>query len=159
MKKNIAIFIVFLFVTSGFSAYAGCINMDLGNVVSGQKSANLSEFIGKKPVLLVFFYPQCPPCEKESKTVNKIYEKYSGKLLVIGISLSKDRYDIEDFIDNFKIKYPVYRIVKKGQLRNVGGILATPTSMIIDKNGKIVKKVLGAHSVEKMSKIIEKYIN
>ncbi len=157
MKKILAMFVLF-FVVGISSAFAFNFNVELNGVYSNQKNTNLRNFVGKKPLLVVFFYPQCPPCEKEAKNVNRIYEEYKKSILVIGVSLSKDRYDIEDFVDDLNIKYPVYRVAKKGQLRNVGGILATPTSILINKDGKIICKVLGAVDFKVMESKIKKCI-
>ncbi len=155
--KRIFLFVIIITVY-GLNAEAKNIDIKLDAVYSNQKDTNLSDFIGQKPVLAVFFYPDCPPCERESKVINKVYEKYKDLIFVVGISLSRDRYDIGDFIRDMNIKYPVYRIDSKNQLRNVGGILATPTSIIIDKNGKILEKMLGERKFQDLSDKIEKCI-
>ncbi len=144
MKKIIFLLVVVLFAFSMSDAEAKNFDIKLNGVYSNQKSTNLLNFVGKRPILAVFFYPLCPPCKKSSKVINKIYEKYKDLIFVVGVSLSKDRYDIEDFIDDLHIKYPIYRIANKNQLRNIGGILATPTSILINKEGSIVLKIPGA---------------
>lgn len=158
MKKILLFVIVIIITVYSFNVKAKNIDIKLDAVYSSQKDTNLSNFIGQKPVLTIFFYPDCPPCEKESKVINEIYEKYKDSIFVVGISLSRDRYDIRDFIRNLNVKYPVYRINSKNQLRNVGGILATPTSIIIDKNGKISEKILGERKFQDLSDKIEKYV-
>ncbi len=158
MRRILGLLVVLVFIAGVFNVKAGSFDIKLNGVYSKQKSTNLTNFIGKKPVLVVFFYPQCPPCEKESSVINKIYKKYKGSIFVLGISLSKDRYDIEDFIDDLGIKYPIYRIANKNQLRNIGGILATPTSVLISKEGKIVCKVPGVIDYKVMSEKISRCI-
>ncbi len=136
---------VILFVAGTFlTTWAGNINIQLDSPFFGNSTTiNVKSLLGKKPVVLIFFYPDCPPCEKESKIINKLYNIYKEKINIVGISLSRDRYDIGDFIKDLKIKYPVWRIHSKSQLKSVGGILATPTVIILDKNGKIVAKYIG----------------
>ncbi len=138
------------------SGLAESLNIQLDGIKPNQKSINLKEYVGKMPMIVVFFYPQCPPCEREVKIVNKLYEKYSKKALIVGVSLSRDKYDIEDFINDNGVKYPIYRIHKKSQLRYIGGILATPTTLLINKKGKIVKKIIGERNFRKFCKDIEK---
>lgn len=154
MKKVLSLLVVLIFIVGVFNVRAGSFNIKLNGVYSNQKSTNLANFVGKKPILVVFFYPQCPPCEKEASVINKVYKKYKDSIFVIGVSLSKDRYDIEDFIDDLGIKYPIYRIANKNQLRNIGGILATPTSILISKKGKIICKVPGVIDFKVMSEKI-----
>ncbi len=158
MRKILSLLLVMVFLAGISYAASNSFDVKLNGVYSKQKSTNLKNFIGKKPVLVVFFYPQCPPCEKEAEVVNKIYKKYKNSIFVLGVSLSKDRYDVEDFIDDEGIKYPIYRIANKNQLRNVGGILATPTSILINKEGKVVCKVLGAVDFKAISDKISKCI-
>ncbi len=140
------------------NSFSETINMKLRYPFSNNKTTNLMYFIGKKPVLAVFFYPKCHPCEKSSKVINKIYAHYQGHLIVVGISLSKDRYDLRDFVDDMKVKYPVYRIDDKDQLKTIGGVFATPTSVIIDKKGIIAEKIIGPRSYNDMIKKIKHYI-
>ena len=141
---------VFAFVLSiSLLSYAKEINIRLDSpYFDNSTTTNVSDFLGKKPVLLIFFYPDCPPCEEEAKTINKLYEKYYCRVNFIGISLSRDRYDIGDFIRNLKIKYPVWRVHSKDDLKYVGGILATPTVVLLDKDGNIVVKCMGKRSYE-----------
>ncbi len=145
MKRFI---VVFAFVLGTFFvAQAKDINIQLDSpYFDNSTTTNVSHYLGKKPVLLVFFYPDCPPCEHEAKNINKLYNEYRYKINIIGISLSRDRYDIGDFIKDLKIKYPIWRIHSKDQLKYVGGILATPTVVILDKNGNIVAKCVGKRS-------------
>ncbi len=147
MKRFIAIF---AFVLGVFLiAQAKEINIQLDSPYFGNSTTtNVSHYLGKKPVLLVFFYPDCPPCEHEAEVINKLYNEYGNKISIVGISLSRDRYDIGDFVKDLKIKYPVWRIHSKSQLKYVGGILATPTVVILDKNGNIAAKCLGKRSYE-----------
>ncbi len=147
---------VFSFFLQGTKARSFNLNVQLDGIHANQKSVNLKDYAGKLPMIVVFFYPQCPPCEREVKIINKLYEKYSKRAFIVGVSLSRDRYDIEDFINDNNVKYPVYMIHKKSQLRNIGGILATPTTLLIDKNGRIVKKIVGERKFRKFCKDIEK---
>ncbi len=136
-----------------FVSQAKNIDIQLDSPYFGNSTTtNVSNFLGKKPVLLIFFYPDCPPCEKEASIINKLYSEYKCKVNIVGISLSRDRYDIGDFIRDLKIKYPIWRIHSKDQLKYVGGILATPTIVILDKNGDIVAKCVGNRSYNFLKK-------
>ncbi len=139
------LFIILFFIVGIFTnTQARNINIQLDSpFFDNSTTINIKELLGKKPILIIFFYPDCPPCEKESETVNKLYARYKEKVYIIGVSLSRDRYDIRDFIKKLKIKYPVWRVHSKSQLKSVGGILATPTVVILNKNGKIVAKYIG----------------
>ncbi len=156
--KKLFLVLLTLTVLVSVNSFACDIDMQLKYPFSNKNSLNLNKFIGKKPVLVVFFYPECTPCEKSSKTINALYRRYKNNINIIGISLSKDRYDLEDFVSDLHVRYPVYRIEDKDQLKCVGGIFATPTTIIIDKNGKVAEKMVGPRNYSFMMKKIEQYI-
>ncbi len=155
MKRMV--FILAFILGVFFVSQAKNIDIQLDSPYFGNSTTtNVSNFLGKKPVLLIFFYPDCPPCEKEAKVINELYDKYWCRINFLGISLSRDRYDIGDFIKDLRIKYPVWRIHSKSDLRSVGGILATPTVVLLDKNGSIVVKCMGKRSYEFFKKQFDK---
>ncbi len=157
MKRFIVVFALVLGVF--LIAQAKEINIQLDSPYFGNSTTtNVSHYLGKKPVLLVFFYPDCPPCEHEAKIVNKLYKKYKCDVNIVGVSLSRDRYDIGDFIRDLKIKYPVWRIHSRSQLKYVGGILATPTVVILDKKGNIAAKCIGKRNYEFFKKQFDKLL-
>ncbi len=159
--KFFRIVLILVFITMfNTASYAGKIDLKLNNAFSNDKSKsiNLKDFLGKKVVLAVFFYPKCHPCEISSRTINRIYRKFADSITIVGISLSKDRYDLEDFVENFHIKYPIYRIDDKNQLKCVGGIFATPTILIFNKQSKIVDRIIGPRSYAAMITKLESYI-
>jgi len=154
MKKFVWIV---LFITSiSLTVWAGGVNIQLDSpFFDNSTTTNVKNLLGEKPVVIIFFYPDCPPCEKESRVLNRLYDIYKDKINIVGISLSRDRYDIGDFIKDLKIKYPIWRIHSKSQLKSVGGILATPTVIILDKNGKIVAKYIGNRDYSFLKKQID----
>ncbi|WP_035587220.1 TlpA family protein disulfide reductase [Hippea jasoniae] len=153
MKK---IFIVFAAVFL-FSALAEAYSIDIrldSVYFDNSTTTNLSNYIGKKPTLVMFFYPDCDPCQKEAYVIDRVYSYFRDKVQIVGISLSRDRYDIGDFIKEHHVKYPVWRIHSRSDLKSIGGILATPTVVIINKQGKIVAKFIGKRSFSCLKQIL-----
>ena len=156
--RRVALIVTFIFSVF-LIAEAKNINIQLDSPFFGNSTTtNVNNFLGKKPLLLIFFYPDCPPCEKESEVLNKLYDEYRGKVNIIGISLSRDRYDIRDFIKNLKIKYPIWRIHSKNQLKAIGGILATPTIVILNGKGNIIAKCVGRRDYKFIKKHLDTLI-
>ncbi|WP_025209171.1 TlpA family protein disulfide reductase [Hippea sp. KM1] len=156
MKRLFLVLVVVLFTSI---SWARNISIGLDSpFFDNSTHTNTIYYVGKKPLMLIFFYPECTPCEKSVPILNDLYKTYKDKIYIIGISLSRDRYEIGDFIRDNHPLYPIYRISDKDDLRNVGGILATPTVVIIDKNGKIVSKLMGKHGCSLLKKEINKII-
>jgi len=104
---------------------------------------SLSSFNGKV-VFLNFWATWCPPCRKEIPGFIEIYEKYKDQgIVIIGISVDKTGVDsVRDFVEKEKITYPV--VMGNSDIVNdykPGRFI--PTTIIVDKNGKIRHKHVG----------------
>ena len=85
-----------------------------------------------------------------------MYEKYKEKgLEIVGISLDEDGWrEVKPFVQKFRITYPI--VVGDEKLsRRYGTITAIPTTFIIDKNGNIVDRHLGALIKESFENLIK----
>lgn len=120
---------------------------------SGKKISFL-EYSKGKPVLVNFWATWCGPCIAETPDLVEISKEYKSKgALVIGISTDRDNDALNlvfEFIKEKNVPYPI--IIDNGELEEAfGGVRGYPTSFYIDKNGKIVKKLLGLQSKEKFA--------
>jgi len=108
------------------------------------KEYRLSDLRGKV-VLLEFWATWCPPCRESIPAMNELYKKYNEKgLLLLGISVDKGQNIAEDllsFVREYSISYPVLLDTKN--INNIYGIYSIPTTVLIDKEGKIVLKNIG----------------
>ncbi|MBI4474655.1 MAG: TlpA family protein disulfide reductase [Acidobacteria bacterium] len=94
-------------------------------------------------VLLDLWATWCEPCIAELPALNRLFEKYSGRgLKVIGVAVESGwATDIKPHVAKHRIKYPVLvgdeKIVEKYQL------IGFPTTYLIGRDGRIVKKYIG----------------
>ena len=119
------------------------------------KQISFVEFSKGKPVLVNFWATWCVPCVKEMPDLVSLNEEYSAKgALIIGISVDRggDALNlVSDFTKENNVKYPI--VIDNGDLEKAfGGLRGIPTTFYIDKNGKIVKKMIGAQSKETFAK-------
>jgi len=110
----------------------------------------LSKLQGKV-VLLNFWATWCGPCRREIPDLARIQAKYGAQdFVVLGISMDDMApAQIQRFADNYKINYPVLHgpyseLMKIAQA--YGGIGAIPTTFLVDKQGKIRAKYIGARN-------------
>lgn len=107
------------------------------------KSVKLASYLGKV-VILDFFATWCPPCKKEIPSFVGLQKKYKGKgFVMIGIGLDADDKDnIEEFINKYRINYPILVADEKVR-KDYGGIRAIPTTFVINKKGHIYREYVG----------------
>jgi peroxiredoxin len=117
------------------------------------KPLTLSSLRGKV-VLLDFWATWCTPCREEIPEFVKLQDKYRDHgLQVIGISMDDGPEPVRDFYKKFQMNYPVVMgDAKTGAA--YGGVLGLPIAFVIDQNGKILSRHIGATDVSVLEKEI-----
>ena len=106
----------------------------------------LSDYRGKV-VLVNFWATWCPPCVKEIPDFVALTDDYGEKgLIILGISLDKNPQQVlPGFIRKYKINYPI--LLDDGRVAGVyGGVTAIPTTFLVDREGNIRQKYVGART-------------
>lgn len=102
----------------------------------------LSEYQGKKAVILDFFATWCPNCRRDMPVANKLYEKYKNDIEVIGINLQENPKKVEDFIASRGIIFPI-ALDPRNRASSAYGVRYTNFHVLIDKQGDILRLVPG----------------
>ena len=87
--------------------------------------------------------------------IEKIYKAYKDKgLVVLAISLDNGDWD---FVKSFAASYGVTYTILKGtdDIQTKYGVRAIPTTVILDKNGRIAKRYLGFGNEDDFEKDIK----
>lgn len=96
-----------------------------------------------KVVILNFWATWCGPCRYEIPELVRLQKEFQGSLQVVGLSVDEaPAAQVKAFIDQFSVNYPVGIASDKVQ-NEFGGILALPTSFVLDRNGRVVQKHVG----------------
>ena len=105
-------------------------------------SFKLSDYAGKVKII-DFWATWCPPCRMEIPDFQSLHEKYSaGDFVMIGISLDDNSEIVKNFIDQYKVTYPIV-MGNEDVANSYGGIRGIPTTFVVDKEGKVYKKYIG----------------
>jgi thiol-disulfide isomerase/thioredoxin len=128
------------------------------------KDVTLAQYKGKI-VLVNFWATWCDPCRLEIPWLIEMQQKYAAKgFTVLGVSmddegkrdvapfLEKERFDVNG--QKLPMNYPI--VIGNDDIADkFGGLLGYPTSFLISRDGKIIKKIQGLISYEEITKAIE----
>ncbi len=116
------------------------------------QSVSLASYKGKV-VLLNMWGTWCEPCRGEIPTLIKMQQDYGNKgFTILGVATNDEVNNVIPFVHDTKfdvggqeltMNYPI--VMGSDDISNAfGGLLGMPTSFLIDRNGDIVKRYIGA---------------
>lgn len=128
------------------------------------KSVSLGDYKGKV-VLVNFWATWCVPCLAEIPELIEMQQKYGSKgFVILGLAMDeegksvvapwveKQRFDVKG--QKLAMNYPI--LLGNDEAANkFGGLIGYPTSVLITRDGKQLKRVTGPISADEFSKAIE----
>jgi len=117
------------------------LSLDLPVLEGGQWS--LSEQHGKI-VLVNFWATWCPPCRMETPGLVNIAKRYAQEgVEVVGITMDDAPLrDVPPFVSQFGIPYAI--LLPSATSPLTSSIESLPTSLLIDRNGRVARTYYGA---------------
>jgi peroxiredoxin len=107
------------------------------------KKITLSSYQGKV-VLLDFWATWCAPCLEEIPHFVDMQKKLGPQgFQAIGISMDDDVKPVQKFYQEHRLNYPV-ALGTNELTQSYGGILGLPVTLVINRDGMIRKKFVGA---------------
>lgn len=117
-----------------------------------------SDDLKGKVVLVNFWATDCPGCIREMPALIATHHKYRERgFETMAVAMS---YDPPNYVVNFSEKnalpFKVVLDIKGDIARAFGGVTLTPTSFLLDKQGKIARKFLGEPDFGELHQLIER---
>lgn len=103
----------------------------------------LSDFRGK-PLVINVWASWCAPCRAEMGSLDRLARRHNGKQFhIIGISTDDHADKAQAFVVGAGVSFDNY-LDKNLVLENMLGANRIPLTVLVDKDGKVVRKVYGA---------------
>jgi cytochrome c biogenesis protein CcmG/thiol:disulfide interchange protein DsbE len=128
------------------------------------KDVSIAEYKGKV-VLVNFWATWCDPCREEIPWLIEMQEKYQSRgFTVLGLAMdeegksvvapfvAKEHFDVNGTAS--PMNYPIL-IGDEAAGDKFGGLFGLPTSVLIDRDGKQIKRITGIISYADITKLIE----
>jgi cytochrome c biogenesis protein CcmG/thiol:disulfide interchange protein DsbE len=95
-------------------------------------------------VLVNYWATWCGPCWEETPGLVRLSRELGPRgLAVVGVALDTGGEEkVRKFVDDFHVPYPVVLPEKESQMEY--GLEGVPTSVLVDRNGRIAKTYVGA---------------
>jgi peroxiredoxin len=158
MKKFLSLTLIV--AAAGFAIYAAVLDKLTApqvTFVSLKGERLTTDSLRGKVVLVNFWATDCPVCVKEMPDMVKTYNKYRARgFEYIAVAM---QYDPPNYVIRYAGKNALPFTVAldpRGELAKAfGDVRLTPTTFIIDKRGKIVKRIVGAPDFPKLHQLLE----
>ncbi|MFK0039499.1 TlpA family protein disulfide reductase [Paenarthrobacter sp. NPDC090517] len=116
-----------------------------GTLFNGQ-TVKPEDLLGKVTVLN-FWFAACAPCRIEAPQLEALHLDFKDRgVQFFGVNLRDEQATAEAFDKTFNITYPSFNDKDGAVLLSVSGIVppgAVPTTLVLDKEGKVASRVLG----------------
>ncbi len=118
-----------------------------------------SEQFKGKVVVIDFWATWCPPCRHEIPGYIQLQKKYEDQgLVIVGVSLDQQGPGVvKRFMKSNKINYPVV-MADEAVIEAFGGVEAIPTTFIIDRDGQVRDRKVGAEETEVYEQRLLQYL-
>lgn len=105
--------------------------------LKGQKF-RLSDFKGKRPVLIVFSTTWCPYCKDEIPYIKSLHATYAKRgLEIVTIDIKESREKVAKFAAKYDLPYRVL-LDEEGAVSGIYNVRGVPSMVLVDQNGNIL---------------------
>lgn len=117
------------------------------------RSEALLQFQGK-PVIISFFEPECPWCFKQLQDLEQMQLDCQQMIQPLAIGVNGRPAGLKQLFARTRVKFPAF-IASNRMLADIGGVPATPISVFIDQEGKLLGAVRGYKPLPEIYALLE----
>lgn len=119
------------------------------------KTVDSRELIGKKILVLRFQSSYCKPCARESAGLARLADRYRPRNVeLLAVHVQDTAADARTFVRTNRVTYPV-ALDPRLTMGNGYGFKGTPYTVVVDRKGEIVARIVGESAVTKLPRILD----
>lgn len=124
------------------------------------KQLSLADLRGKV-VIVDFWGTWCPPCRAEIPHFVELKKQYGDKLEIVGMTWENGQQGdaiiakVKAFAAQVGINYPLTLVTKREDLQKVPDLTGFPTTLFIDKQGRVRAKEVGYRDLEVLQGLVQ----
>lgn len=133
-----------LFISDGSLAFY---DQPLNSLTENQMQS-LKDFSGK--ILLVsLFEPDCRWCLKQMKVLNRISQECTDALQPLAVGIHGQKTALKRELHRARVQFPALQ-ASPSWLQSIGEVPATPWTLVVDTQGKLITTLRGYFEFEKI---------
>lgn len=105
-----------------------------------------------KPRFINFWATWCGPCVGELPAINRVAQRWQGKVQFAGVAAESVPVDVAELADRKKLTYPIY-VIPDAEVHE-WGVSAFPTNFLLDGEGHVLWTDAGAMSEASLEKLL-----
>ncbi len=129
---------------------------DISGATLDGAALDLADLRGKV-VVLNSWASWCEPCKKEIPDFVTLSAKVDpAQVAIVGLNVSDEKSAASAFVRDYKIDYPSIVDESGSLLATIPGVppKALPSTVVLDRSGRIAAQVVGAANAEELSGIV-----
>ena len=154
---GVLVFVALLTTSCGFIEKTWSQTPDFEVTLFDGSPFRLSDEAGQRAVVLNFWFPSCPPCRAEMPGFQTAWEQVQGDdIRFLGLFVPQgfdSEQDARDFVAELELTYDFATDVR-AEIARAYEIMYYPTSIFIDKSGKVYRTDISTLDAEKLVSII-----
>ncbi|RKX24855.1 MAG: hypothetical protein DRP45_07260 [Candidatus Zixiibacteriota bacterium] len=123
------------------------------------KQHQMSEWLGKQPLVVNFWGTWCPPCRREIPDLVRLYNEYRSRgVEMIGLAVKDSPSKVRNYASSNGMEW----VMLMGDQSHIGpfGLKGSvPTTIFYDRNGNEVERFVGSRPYDVFKEAFEKIAN
>lgn len=143
MKRTVLVLTLWVLTGAAAGVVHDWLGYSLKNLATARNDS-LQQYRGT-PVLMSFFEPECPWCFRQLQDLERMQGQCRGSFQPIALGVNGGRRELRHIFARTQATFPAF-IASPRMLADIGGVPATPITVLIDAAGEAVGAVRGYRS-------------